>query len=231
MDTRRKPIIIGGVVIIVLLAVFALGTVVMSLLNTPGVQTPELNADNAKPASTDVGGEWQVVTGDAPNISSVGFTFDEILPSDKRTTSGSTQAVRGTVTVDDVTLQPGGRIEVDMTSINTDTQRRDVNVRTKLFDTDNYPDAAFEVTKPVDLSALPDDGSVGTVTVPGKLTIKGETREVQPEFQAVRDGDKLTVSTVLRFNRLDYGVKTPEFIAAKVSEEGDLNVLLTFKKS
>ena len=139
MDTRRKPIIIGGVVIIVLLAVFALGTVVMSLLSTPGVHTPELNADNAKPASTDVGGEWQVVTGDAPNISSVGFTFDEILPSDKRTTSGSTQAVR--------------------------------------------------------------------------------------------DGDKLTVSTVLRFNRLDYGVKTPEFIAAKVSEEGDLNVLLTFKKS
>ena len=54
---------------------------------------------------------------------------------------------------------------------------------------------------------------------------------MQPEFQAVRDGDKLTVSTVLRFNRLDYGVKTPEFIAAKVSEEGDLNVLLTFKKS
>ena len=197
MDTRRKPIIIGGVVIIVLLAVFALGTVVMSLLSTPGVHTPELNADNAKPASTDVGGEWQVVTGDAPNISSVGFTFDEILPSDKRTTSGSTQAVRGTITVDDVTLQPGGRIEVDMTSINTDTQRRDVNVR----------------------------------TVPGKLTIKGETREVKPEFQAVRDGDKLTVSTVLRFNRLDYGVKTPEFIAAKVSEEGDLNVLLTFKKS
>ena len=161
----------------------------------------------------------------------LGFTFDEILPSDKRTTSGSTQAVRGTVTVDDVTLQPGGRIEVDMTSISTDTQRRDVNVRTKLFDTDNYPDASFEVTEPVDLSALPDDGSVGTVTVPGKLTIKGETREVQPEFQAVRDGDKLTVSTVLRFNRLDYGVKTPEFIAAKVSEEGDLNVLLTFKKS
>ena len=207
MDTRRKPIIIGGVVIIVLLAIFALGTVVMSLLSTPGVHTPELNADNAKPASTDVGGEWQVVTGDAPNISSVGFTFDEILPSDKRTTSGSTQAVRGTITVDDVTLQPGGRIEVD-----------------------NYPDAAFEVTEPVDLSALPDDGSVGMVTVPGKLTIKGETREVKPEFQAVRDGDKLTVSTVLRFNRLDYGVKTPEFIAAKVSEEGDLNVLLTFKK-
>ena len=205
MDTRRKPIIIGGVVIIVLLALFALGTVVMSLLSTPGGHTPELNADNAKPASTDVGGEWQVVTGDAPNISSVGFTFDEILPSDKRTTSGSTQAVRGTITVDDVTLQPGGRIEVDMTSINTDTQRRDVNVRT-------------------------DDGSVGMVTVPGKLTIKGETREVKPEFQAVRDGDKLTVSTVLRFNRLDYGVKTPEFIAAKVSEEGDLNVLLTFKK-
>ena len=56
MDTRRKPIIIGGVVIIVLLAVFALGTVVMSLLSTPGVHTPELNADNAKPASTDVGG-------------------------------------------------------------------------------------------------------------------------------------------------------------------------------
>ena len=46
----------------------------------------------------------------------------------------------------------------------------------------------------------------------------------------MRDGDKLTVSTVLRFHRLDYGVKTPEFIAAKVSEEGDLNVLLTFKK-
>lgn len=230
MDTKRKTIVIGGIIVIVALTLFAVISIVMTLLNGPGVKTPELSADRAKPAATDMAGQWKVVDGDAPNISAVGFTFNEILPSDKRTTSGSTRAVRGDITIAGTTLESGA-IDVSMTDISTDTQRRDVNVRTKIFQTDDYPESHFVVTEPVDLSAVPDDGTVGTVVVPGKLTIKGTTKDVKPEFKVLRDGEKLTVSTVLTFNRLDYGVETPEFVAAKIAEEGDLNVLLTFRKA
>ncbi len=72
-----------------------------------------------------------MVTGEAPNISSVGFTFDEILPSDKHL---EPPGGAGTITVDDVTFKPGGRIPGGHDVDQLDTQRRDVNMRTKLFD-------------------------------------------------------------------------------------------------
>ena len=43
-------------------------------------------------------------------------------------------------------------------------------------------------------------------------------------------GEQITIASTLEINRLDYGVKPPEFVAALINEEGEVNIRLTFEK-
>ena len=86
------------------------------------------------------------------------------------------------------------------------------------------------MTQPADVSAVPEDGSVGTVELTGELTIHGTTNEVTHEFDVARSGDRLIVAGDIPINRLDYGVETPELVAAKIAEEGEVNVRINMTK-
>ena len=86
------------------------------------------------------------------------------------------------------------------------------------------------MTEPADVSAVPDDGSVVTVPLTGDLTIHGETKSVSQDFQVVRDGDTIILGGDIPINRLDFGIETPEMIAARISETGEINVRVTFEK-
>lgn len=229
MLKRRKSVIAILVVLIVGLALISVVPVIYASVMGPGVKTEGLNAEGADPADTEMDGQWGVVPGDVNNITSVGFTFNEILPAEHKVTSGSTQDVTGGVTVDGETLTAGS-INVGMGDITTDNERRDVNVRMKILSTDEYPESTFEITEPVDLSAVPADGTPGEVELTGDLTIRGQSNEVTQVFDVLRDGEQVIIAGDLPFNRLDYGVETPDFVAAKIAEEGELNILAVFEK-
>lgn len=229
MEKRRKLIIGSTVALIVILALVALGIALTSLFTSPGVKTEALDASNAKPATTDVNGHWSVVHGSHPNISAAGFTFHEVLPAEERTTSGSTTEVSGDLSVRNGELT-AGRVVVNMESVSTDTEKRDISVRRRIFETDKFPEAYFEADPGTKLDGIADDGQVDTITVPGTLTIHGVSKPVRPEFQVVRDGEKLIVSTTIPVRRQDYGVNSPEFVAAKIANDGEVNVLLTLEK-
>lgn len=229
MDRKRKSLIIVVGAIVVLLGLFTVATVVYPLLNSPGLKTEELDASNAQPATTDIDGEWRIVYGNKPNFSSVGFTFEEILPGEQQVTSGSTNALQGGATIENETLE-SGRVVVDMEQVGTDQEKRDINVRNKIFNTNEYPEAVFEVSEPVSLSDVDEDANVSEIQVPGKLTIKGVTKDVEPTFKVVRSGEQLILSTIIHINRTDFGVETPDFVAARIAENGEVNVLLTLEK-
>lgn len=224
---NRKLIIWVGAVAIVLLTLIALVPLIFSLVVGAGVKTEPINPQHAKPASVELDGDWEIVQGSSRNFSSVGFTFYEVLPAEKTTTSGSTTNVTGGAKIAGETLEEA-RVVVDMTKLNTDKMVRDQNMKDKLFETERFPEATFELTKPVDLAGVPDDGTMGSVQLTGDLTIKGETREVTGDFDVLRDGEHVVVGGDLPVNRLDFGVKTPEFIAAKIDEEGFINIRLSF---
>ncbi|GAB3943645.1 YceI family protein [Corynebacterium tapiri] len=224
-----KVVISVFVVLIVGLVAAAIGPVIFALALGPGVKTEPLDATKAHEASTELNGTWEVARGSHPNFTSVGFTFEELLPSDARRTSGSTQDVSGEILVENDTLT-AGEVTVDMNTITTDKNVRDVNVRNKLFESEKYPESRFRVTKPVDLSTVPTDGKPGMVELTGELTIKGHTEPVIGEFQVLRDGDKLIVSGDLLVDRNSFGVESPEMIAAKIADEGEVNILLSFEK-
>lgn len=225
----RTPIIVVAVILIVGLALVAVVPPLYTLIMGPGLKTDGIHPEGAQPASTDMNGSWTVVPGSIPNTTSAGFTFDEILPGEEKTTSGSTAGVTGGIEIANNSLT-SGLVTVDMTNISTDQEKRDINVRMKLFNTDEFPTATFEVTESVDLSSIPDDGTVGQVVVPGELTVHGQTNDVTPTFDVLRDGDQVIIASDIEINRLDYGVETPEFVAAKIAEMGEINVRLTLEK-
>lgn len=229
LSTQQKIVISIFVVLIVALALFAVVPLLASLYLGPGSKTEGIDAESAEAATTDVNGEWVTVQGSPPNLTSAGFTFQEILPNERKSTSGSTQSVDGTLTIEEGAVT-AGEVVVDMTNVTTDRDVRDSNVRQKLLMTDDYPEATFSVAEPADVSQLPADGSPGQVELTGNLTIKGTTHEVTHTFDAVRDGERLMVSGDIPINRNDFGVESPEMIAASIADEGEVNVLLVFEK-
>ncbi|MDY3128341.1 MAG: YceI family protein [Corynebacterium sp.] len=227
---NRKLVVSAFVVLIVLLTLVALVPVFYSVFLGSGVKTEPINKEKTKPASTALEGKWEVVTGNPFNHTGAGFTFYEILPGEKRFTSATTTAVSGQASVIGETLSEA-TVTVDLTKLGSDSQVRDQNMKDKLFETHSFPEATFILTQPVDLSALPADGSTATIPVTGDLTIKGKTQAVEDELEFVRDGDTVLVGGDIAINRLDYDIITPDFIAAQIAEEGDINIRLTFAKA
>lgn len=227
---RRKSVIAVFVVLIVLLALLSVVPLLYRLITGPGVKTEALNDSGAAAASVPVDGAWEIVEGKNPNITSVGFTFSEILPGDERVTSGSTGYVTGAAQISDETLT-SATVEVDMNQLTTDRDVRDVNMKDKLFETSKFPISTFTLTEPVDVSQLPEDGTAGEIDVAGELTIKDHSEPVEARFQALRDGELLVVSGTIEINREDFGVHSPDLIAAKIAETGTVDIRLSFAKT
>lgn len=226
---NRKLVISVFVVLITLASAVALGPVFYSLFMGKGVKTEPIDTSRLKAASTDLNGDWKVVKGDPRNHSSVGFTFDEVLPAERTRTSGSTTAVTGQASIDGGVLESGS-ITVDMTQLGTDKKVRDQNMKSKLFITEKYPESSFNITQPADLSAVPDDGSVAKVKLTGDLQIKDAKRPVTQVFDVVRDGDLILLGGTIPVNRLDYDIQTPDMIAAKIAENGEVNIRIALAK-
>ena len=227
---NRKLVITIFVVLILASSALAFGPLVFSLVMGRGVKTEPVNAERTQAATTDLEGEWNVVKGSPYNFTSAGFTIDEILPADKRTTSGSTKDVTGQATIKGSTVEDA-TITVDMATLTTDKKVRDQNMKSKLFETQLFPEASFELTKPASLADVPDDGTIGTVKLTGDLTIKDETHEISQDFDVLRDGDQIVIGGTVPVDRLDYGVETPEMLAAKVEEKGEVNLRISFEKN
>ena len=226
---KSSRIVIAAVVLIVVVAIAGVLPVVFNAFNHRGVKTEGIDMTGVTSATTDLNGTWEVVPGAERNHSSAGFTFFEILPNQKKDTSGSTRTVNGTVQVEGNVLV-SGKVTANLVDLRTDVQDRDVSIRLKLFHTDQYPEASFTATEEVDLSGIPDNGQLAKVTIPGDLTIHGHTTHVAPEFDVVRTGDRVIIAATIPINRLDYDVKPPEFVAALIDEEGFVNIRLTFEK-
>lgn len=225
---RTILIVVVSIILVILLAI-AFVPLVLGGLFSNGVKTEGIDESRLKAAETEVDGEWSVTTRPGPNNSSAGFTFFEVLPGQEKITSASTDGVSGEVTIEAGTLH-AGEITVDMTTLTSDSDVRDSSVRNKILHTDEFPQASFRVTAPADLSQLPEDGTLGQVELTGEMTIHGQTNTLTHTFDVARSGSSLLVAGDVPIDRLDYGVESPELVAAKIDEEGEVNVRIQLTK-
>ncbi|MDN6704834.1 YceI family protein [Corynebacterium glyciniphilum] len=223
----RKGIVTLVVVTVVALAIAIVGPPVYRLLTSEGLQTASIADGSGEPATVGVDGHWDVVSGAGENSSEAGYTFDEVLPGQEKSTSGRTSSVSGSLVVNDGILEEG-RVTVDVDSIESDIEKRDIHVRDNILHTDQYPEATFTISDPVDLSSLPEDGSVDTVTVNGELTMHGKTNDVTAELTVLRTGENVIVEGQVPVEREAFGIVSPEFVASQIAEEGTVDLLLVF---
>lgn len=149
-----------------------------------------------------------------------GYRVQEELSGVGRSTAvGRTPDVAGHVVFEEATVT-SALIEVDLTTLVSDDDRRDRRVRDELG-----PDAraVFELDSRIELPEVPPVGEVIELTAPGMLTLVGTTNEVEVQLQAVVTETGLLVAGSTQIMFEDYDIEVPEAtIVLSVDDEATL---------
>jgi polyisoprenoid-binding protein YceI len=172
-------------------------------------------------------GTWTVEAGDTVFV---GYRVEEQFAGDtiKKTAAGRTPAVDGELVVDGDQIT-SATIEADLTELTSDQERRDSALRTRGLQTEQFPDASFELTSPIALPAAPEQGETIEVTATGDLTLHGQTRSVDIALEGKWDGATISVAGDTPVAFADYGIEPIE-IGGFVStdDHGTMELQLLF---
>jgi polyisoprenoid-binding protein YceI len=130
------------------------------------------------------------------------------LPNDA---VGATAAVTGGISIDENgrIVRAESRFTVDLTSLKSDSDRRDNYVRRNTLQTEQHPAAVFVPTGVEGLpTPLPATGEI-SFRVVGDLTVNGTTRPVTWAVTARPAGDVWTGSASTDFNFSYFGIPVP----------------------
>jgi polyisoprenoid-binding protein YceI len=175
-------------------------------------------------APTSLDGTWQV---DAGSIA--GFRVDEVLLGQHTTAVGRTGDVTGTFTLHGSTVSDGS-FTVDMRTVRSDHGLHDRAFR-DILETQQLPTATFVMTAPIELGAIPAEGTITKVTATGNLTLKGSTNAVEVPLRVRRSRGTVEVLGSLTFSYRKFGISNPSNAAATLGDQGTIEFLLRFKKS
>ena len=202
-------------------------------------EDPSTSADPTTAASGDpltgVDGTWTVDTsiGSFADYTSVwaGFRVKEVLEQiGDAEAVGRTPDVTGQLTISGTTLQ-AATIEVDLTTIKSDRERRDPAIQ-RALETGSFPNATFELGAPVDLGGIPASGETVTIDAAGTLTIHGTAKQISVPLQAQVVDDTLVVVGSAPVTFTDFGVSMPTApIVVSVEDSGSIEFQLFFTRA
>jgi polyisoprenoid-binding protein YceI len=192
-------------------------------------------ASAAGPA--DLAGTWRVVAGDD---TVAGLRIDEQRAAGlgAHTAVGRTGDVTGSLVVADGQVRDGS-FAVDLSTIEfTDdpglpVANRSEYLRTKALETDEFPDARFEIAEPVDLAGLA-AGTQRRAQVRGVLELHGVERPATIAVDVRFDGDAVVLGTSdpVTVRLADHGIEAPEIPGvAKVDGEGSFEFVVVLQRA
>ena len=220
---RKRIVIAAGVVAVLLVVGFAGWWFVLrddapeaaNIADAGATLDEAAGAGAGEDASGDasVEGEWVVDAsiGSFDDFSGTwaGYRVDEELEGIGATTAvGRTPDVTGTMTIagDKVTAID---VEVDLTTLESDSDLRDGQLGGRGLETDTFPTATFALTSPVALPAGVEGGEEASAEVTGDLTIHGVTNEVTVTLDArLADGAAVVVGQA-PVKLTDFGIEPP----------------------
>jgi len=186
--------------------------------STPTTQTA---AAASSAAAQSVDGAWKVGDG-----SQAGYRVKEVLFGQQNEAVGRTSAVSGQMAVKGSQVTSGS-FSVDLTSVQSDQNRRDGQFQGRIMDTATYPTATFALAQPIELPSLPADGATVSAKAQGKLTLHGTTRDVTVTVTAKRSGEKFQVSGQIPVTFADWNIPNPSFGGLVTTEDhGQIEFLL-----
>lgn len=178
-------------------------------------------------ASTEEGltGAWVV---DSAN-SFVGYRIQEELRTIGSTTAvGRTSDVTGTLEFDGSAITVV-EVAADLSTLASDDDRRDRQLRRQALETNQFPEATFVLAQPIAIEGDPASGDMIAATAVGDLTIHGVTNGVELALQGqLVDGVVVVVgSTVVLL--ADYDIEKPSALSVlSVSDEATMEMQLVF---
>jgi polyisoprenoid-binding protein YceI len=243
---RRTLLIVAGVALLAVLAVGGYGLWYL-FLQPPGPAAvadtslppvPTAAAGSSQPVASGGGidGTWNVDTSIgsfADSTSSfVGYRVQEELASIGASTAvGRTPKVSGSLTING-TQVTAATITADLTTLQSDDQRRDGQLARQGIQTSQFPTATFKLTSPIELGSVPADGKEVQVTATGQLTLHGQMKDVQIPLKARLSGATIAISGSLPIVFADYGIQKPNsFMVLSIADEGTMELQLFFTRA
>lgn len=181
-------------------------------------------------------GEWTVDSsiGSFSDFSDswVGYRVQEQLASiGANVAVGRTPNVTGTLQMRGSTVQSAA-ITADLTSLQSNDQRRDGQLVRQGIETARFPNATFALTQPIDLGSVPADGATTTVSATGNLTLHGVTTSIQVPLTITRQGDVVGVTGSIDIAFADYSITPPtSFLVLSVADHGTMELQIYFRHS
>ncbi|HEY8059599.1 MAG TPA: YceI family protein [Acidimicrobiales bacterium] len=209
-------------------------TLAPAATSSPGASSSA--GSSSAPQTDGIDGTWTVDTsiGSFSDFSSsfVGYRVQEELASiGGNTAVGRTPNVSGTMTIAGTQVSEA-TIEADLTTLESDDDRRDGQLRQRGIQTNQFPTATFKLTSPIELGSVPTDGQEVSVTANGQFTLHGVTNDVQIPLKAKLSGDVIAVTGSLPITFADYGVEAPSsFVVVSIDDHGTMELQLFFTRS
>jgi polyisoprenoid-binding protein YceI len=172
-----------------------------------------------------IAGTWTATDG-----SIAGYRVEEILFGQSVEAVGRTSDVEGLLEVDGTTVTTA-TFTVDMTTVESDEDRRDGQFRGRIMDVDTHPTATLSLVEPIVLDAEPAEGDVIAVTALVELTLRGVTRQVEMDLEARRAGDTVEIVGGLPIVFADWEIPNPSVPGIETEDEGVLEVLLVLERT
>ena len=175
-------------------------------------------------ATSATDGEWAVV---AESI--VGYRVKETIVGQKTEGVGRTAAVTGSLTISDQKVL-NAEFTVDMTTLKSDSTRRDRQVNTRILDTATYPTATFVLKEPITLTPEALAGSDFSVDTTGTLTLRGVTKDIDLRLLARLVDGVIEVNGSIQIVFTDWSIPDPSISGIIVVDRGLLEFLIRFAR-
>ena len=183
-----------------------------SVGETPAVEPPP-----------DGGSAW-VVT----DASELGYRIKEVLFGVNAEAVGRTNQITGSLIIE-ATAVTKAEFVVDVASISSDESKRDGQFRGRIMSTDEFPEAIFVLTEPIELGTDPADGVDVSTSATGELTLRGVTNPVTFELTAQLTNGKIGVLGSIPVVFHDYSIANPSFGGVTTEDNGLLEFVLVFE--
>lgn len=182
------------------------------------------SAETTVVESASIEGTW-VVAAD----SVVGYRAKEILFGQSTEGVGRTYEVTGSLNIVGQKVT-AATFDVDMTTLKSDSVRRDRQVNTRILDTVTYPNASFTLLSSIELTPESIAGGEIATTSLGTLTLRGVSKEVNADITARLTDGVMVVNGAIKILFSDFLIPDPSIPGISVEKSGMLEFLIRFSQ-
>ncbi|MCS6844426.1 MAG: YceI family protein [Caldilineales bacterium] len=152
-----------------------------------------------------------------PDKTTAQYSIDEIFFSENNrlnTAIGRTNQVQGSLVLNltNPAASQLGTFTVDISTLRSDSSRRDRAIRERWLESARYPLATFVAREIRNFPPNPKEGEPISFQIVGDMTVKQTTREQVWDVTATLNGDTLTGKATTFLYLADYNIPVPELL-------------------